>query len=605
MASPIADYALIGDCRTAALVGRDGSIDWLCWPRFDSTACFAALLGTPDHGRWLLAPAAPATRRSRAYRDGTLVLETTFETAAATASVVDFMPLAGDVPSIVRLVIGRRGRMAFETELILRFDFGRSVPWVTRLADGALSAVAGPHFVVLRTPVALRGRDLTTVGTFTVAAGETVPFVMSHGASYRSPPAPIDAEAALAATTGSWRAWLERCPDLGEWTAPVKRSLLTLKALTYEPTGGIVAAPTTSLPERPGGERNWDYRHCWLRDASYSLLALMRLGYYGEAREWRDWLFRAIAGSPDQIQIMYGIAGERYLPEQELFWLPGYQGSRPVRIGNAAAEQFQLDVYGEIAGLMYYAAKGGIPPVQRQHDFRIAVAEHLERIWRDPDEGIWEVRGGRKQFTHSKVMAWVAFDRMAELSALVGDQEHARSWRRIADRIHADVLAKGFDTGRGSFVQHYGSTRVDASLLQLAPARFLPATDPRIGGTIAAIEADLLDQSGLVRRYETESGVDGLEPGEGAFLACSFWLADNYILQGRIEEARRLFSRLLATANDVGLLAEEYDARNGRMLGNFPQAFSHVGLINTALNLSLAARREIAQPELLAAAGKD
>jgi GH15 family glucan-1,4-alpha-glucosidase len=585
MPSRIEDYALIGDCRTAALVGRDGSIDWLCWPRFDSSACFAALLGTPDHGRWLIQPADPTVRAKRAYRDGTVVLETTFETADATAQLIDFMPLASPTTTVVRLIKGLRGRMTFKTELIIRFDFGRSVPWVSRLDDGAFSAVAGPSFLVLRTPVELRGAELTTVGEFTVAAGETVPFVMSHSDSYRSPPAAIDAELALSETTESWGDWIRRCPDLGPWTAPVKRSLLTLKALTYGPTGSIVAAATTSLPERIGGERNWDYRFSWLRDASYSLLALMRLGFYDEARDWRDWLLRAVAGSPGQIQIMYGIAGERYLPEQELFWLPGYEGSRPVRIGNAASQQFQLDVYGEISEAMHHAAKGGIAPAERQHAFRIAVADHLKAIWRDPDEGIWEVRGGRQHFTHSKVMAWVAFDRMASLSELAGDTAHAEEWRRIAATIHAEICEKGFDRGLGSFVQAYGSTELDASLLQLAPVGFLPPTDPRIQGTVARIEKTLLDRSGLMLRYRSHSGVDGLPPGEGAFLACSFWLADNYVMQGRGEDARRLFTRLLDCANDVGLLSEEYDPRERRMLGNFPQAFSHVGLINTALNL--------------------
>ncbi len=596
MPARIEDYGLIGDCRTACLVGRDGSIDWLCWPRFDSPACFAALLGTPDHGRWLIRPTDERARARRAYRQGTVVLETTFETATGSATVIDFMPLGGAFSSLVRLVIGLSGKVQFKTELIIRFDYGRSVPWVTRLADGALAAVAGPHFVVLRTPVELRGEDLTTVGEFSVAAGESVPFVMSHGASYRSPPPAIDAAAALKATETSWREWLGRCPGLGEWTEPVRRSLLTLKALTYEPTGGIVAAATTSLPEKIGGERNWDYRYCWLRDASFALQALMRLGFYGEAREWRDWLLRAVAGSPAQIQIMYGIAGERYLPELEIFWLPGYEGSRPVRIGNAASEQFQLDVYGEIADAMYHAAKAGIASAERQHAFRVATAEHLAQVWRDPDEGLWEVRGGRRNFTHSKVMAWLAFDRMASLSELAGDLEHARAWRRTAAEIHADICEKGFDAGIGSFVQAYGSRQLDASLLQLALVRFLPATDPRIAGTIAAIEQRLLDKDGLLLRYDSGAGVDGLPPGEGAFLACSFWLADNYVMQGRLEAARQLFRRLLEKSNDLGLFAEEYDPGAGRMLGNFPQAFSHVGLINTAINLAQATAPAASDP---------
>jgi GH15 family glucan-1,4-alpha-glucosidase len=588
MSKPIQDYALISDCRSAALVSRDGSIDWLCWPRFDSEACFAALLGTAENGRWKIAPADPAARVARRYRDGTMILETEFETAAGAATLIDFMPPGGDTSAVVRLVIGRRGRVDFFTELVIRFDYGISVPWVSRLPDGALSAIAGPNFVVLRTPVPLRGADLRTLGEFSVAAGETVPFVLAHGASHRSPPKPIDAGLALAATEAFWREWSGRCPSLGVWTEPVKRSLLVLKSLTYAPTGGIVAAVTTSLPEQIGGPRNWDYRYCWLRDASLTLLAFMKLGYYGEARDWRDWLLRSLAGSPEQMRIMYGIAGERYLPEWELPWLPGYENSRPVRVGNAAASQVQLDVYGELADAMFTAVTGGFPPAPRQLAFREVMLPHVERVWKEPDSGIWEVRGPLRHFTHSKVMAWVAFDRSAKLLDMSGDSRAAAHWRGVAQQIHDDVCAKGFDPALGSFVQSYGSKLLDASLLQLPLVGFLPPSDPRIRGTVAAIERHLRDESGLVRRYDTETGVDGLPPGEGAFLACSFWLADNYALQGRLAEARALFENLLGKRNDVGLLAEQYDPGTGRMLGNFPQAFSHVGLVTTALNLARA-----------------
>ena len=587
MPARIEDYAMIGDCETAALVARDGSIDWLCWPRFDSAACFAALLGTPENGRWQIAPADPSARTSRRYRDGTLILETTFATAEGEATLVDFMPPHDGSSELVRLVVGRKGRMDFRTELVIRFDYGASVPWVTRLADGALAAVAGPEMLVLNTPVELHGEDLRTVGTFSVAAGETVPFVLTYGASYLPRSTPAGAAAALTRTEAFWRDWSGRCTPVGPWTEAVRRSLLTLKALSYAPTGGIVAAATTSLPELIGGPRNWDYRYCWLRDATLTLLAFMHLGYQDEARAWRDWLLRAVAGTPAQIQIMYGIAGERRIPEWEVTWLPGYEGSRPVRVGNAAAAQVQLDVFGEIADALYQARRGGLAISERHNAFRKAILDHLESAWHEPDEGIWEVRGGRRHFTHSKVMAWVAFDRASTVAQELGDADAGARWRGIADAIHAEVCAQGFDSGLGSFVQSYGARRLDASLLQIPLVGFLPAGDPRVRGTIAAVERRLLD-GGFVMRYDTETGVDGLPPGEGAFLACSFWLADNYVLQGRQAEARDLFTRLLALCNDVGLLAEEYDPRSGRMLGNFPQAFSHIGLINTALNLSRA-----------------
>jgi GH15 family glucan-1,4-alpha-glucosidase len=587
MPLPIEDYALIGDCETAALVGRDGSIDWLCWPRFDSPACFAGLLGTPEHGRWRIAPVDPAPRVTRRYRDGTLVLETCFETRDGAAIVVDFMPPVDGVANLMRLVIGQRGRVAFETELVIRFDYGATVPWVSRLEDGAgIQAIAGPDMLVLRTPVPLHGEDLRTLGAFAVDAGARVPFVLSHGASHRAHPSSANTAAALAATETFWHDWSSRCHRGGAWGDAVKRSVLTLKALTYAPTGGIVAAPTTSLPERSGGTRNWDYRYCWLRDATFTLLALMNLGYYDEARSWRDWLLRAIAGSPSQIQILYGIAGERQLVEWEARWLPGYEGARPVRIGNAAVSQFQLDVYGEIADAMFQANRGGLPTPERAAALRRLVLEYVAKVWREPDEGIWEIRGERRHFTHSKVMAWVAFDRASKTSAALDDAAAARGWRGIADEIHADVCAKGFDPALGSFVQYYGSHHVDASLLQIPLVEFLPPSDPRVRGTIAAIERRLVLDRGLVMRYEPSPSVDGLPPGEGAFLACSFWLADNYVLQGRFSEARQLFERMLALRNDVGLLAEQYDPAARRMLGNFPQAFSHVGLINTALNLT-------------------
>jgi GH15 family glucan-1,4-alpha-glucosidase len=559
----------------------------LCWPRFDSGACFAALLGTPENGRWQIAPADPSARTSRRYRDGTLVLETNFETAEGEATLVDFMPPHDGTSELVRLVMGRSGRVDFRTELVIRFDYGASVPWVTRLPDGALSAVAGPEMLVLNTPVELHGEDLRTVGTFSVAAGETVPFVLTYGQSYLPRSTPAGAAVALMRTEAFWRDWSGRCKPVGPWTEAVRRSLLTLKALSYEPTGGIVAAATTSLPELIGGPRNWDYRYCWLRDATLTLLAFMHLGYQDEARAWRDWLLRAVAGTPAQIQIMYGIAGERRIPEWEVAWLPGYEGSRPVRVGNAAASQIQLDVFGEIADALYQARRGGLPISERQNALRKAILEHLETAWHDPDEGIWEVRGGRRHFTHSKVMAWVAFDRASTIVHELGDHDTGARWRRIADEIHAEICSKGFDPGIGSFVQSYGSRQLDASLLQIPLVGLLPASDPRVRGTISAIERRLMED-GFVMRYDTEVGVDGLPPGEGAFLACSFWLADNLCLQGRWDEARELFERVAGLANDVGLLAEEYDPAARRFLGNFPQAFSHIALVTTALNLGAA-----------------
>jgi GH15 family glucan-1,4-alpha-glucosidase len=585
----IEDYALIGDCMTAALVGRDGSIDWLCLPRFDSDACFAALLGEPDHGRWLMAPSDPTTSVERRYQDGSLVLATRFATAEGAVELVDFMRPQHAPPHLVRLVRGLRGRVAMHTEFVLRFGCGAAMPWVERLVEGdGLSAVAGPDMVVLRTPVPLRGRNFRTVGEFAVAAGETVPFMLSYGPSHLAPPPPFDPEHALRDTEAFWRRWSRRCASAGAWTDIVKRSLVVLKALTYAPTGGIVAAPTTSLPEEIGGPRNWDYRYCWLRDASFTLLALMHAGYYDEARAWRDWLFRAVAGSPGQLQIMYGIGGERRLMEWEAPWLPGYAGSRPVRIGNAAVDQTQLDVFGEMLDALYLAYDHGLPPVPRGNAIGRAILDHLAKIWDQPDEGIWEVRGPPQHFTHSKALAWVAFDRAVRLAERDANGAGARAverWRRLRDAIHADICAKAFDPELGSFVQAYGSKALDASVLLLPLVGFLPPDDPRIVGTVAAIERHLV-ADGFVLRYDTTAGIDGLPAGEGAFLPCSFWLADNLVLQGRIGEADALFRRLVALANDVGLLAEEYDPRAKRQLGNFPQAFSHVALVNTAFNLT-------------------
>jgi len=585
MALKIEDYAMIGDCKTAAMVGRDGSIDWLCWPRFDSAACFAALLGEWDNGRWLIAPMEEPIGASRRYRSGTLVLETEFRTKSGRATLVDFM-VPGDRADLVRILIGRQGRVEFRTEFVVRFNYGATVPWINWLDDGSLCAVAGPERLVMRTAVALHAEDLKTVGEFTIEAGQSIPFVLSYGQSFQNPPPATDAIDALERTEAFWREWSDRCPEVGPWTEAVKRSLITLKGLTYAPTGGIVAAPTTSLPEFAGGGRNWDYRYCWLRDATFTLLALMHLGYYEEARAWQDWLLRAIAGSPEQVQIFYGVAGERWLPELIVPWLAGYEKSAPVRIGNAASQQLQLDVLGEVADALFQAWKGGIGLTDRGRVMRPFVLEYLARAWREPDEGIWEVRGGRQHFVHSKVMAWVAFDRAANGDAAEGSIEAARHWRTVADEIYAEVCERGFDRDLDSFVQAYGSKQLDASLLLIPLVGFLPATDPRVKGTLRAIEEKLLIGGEFVLRYEPENPGDGLPAGEGAFLVCSFWLVDNYILQGRHAEARKLFDRLLSRCNDLGLLAEEFDPLAGRMLGNFPQAYSHVGLINCALNLT-------------------
>ena len=585
MTLPIEDYALIGDCKTAALVGRDGSIDWLCWPRFDSAACFTALLGTAENGRWLIAPKQAPVTVNRHYRTGTLVLETEFKTGTGQAALIDFM-LPAEGADLVRIVIGRSGRVTFHTEFVVRFNYGATVPWVNRLEDGTINAIAGPERLVLRTPIPLHGEDLKTVGEFTVKARQSVSFVLSYGASFQSPPPAINPFDALKSTEAFWRQWSDRCPDVGPWTEAVKRSLITLKAMTYAPTGGIVAAVTTSLPEHLGGVRNWDYRYCWLRDATVTLLALTQLGYYDEAVAWRDWFIRAVAGSPRQIQIMYGVGGERLLPEWIVSWLPGYENSAPVRIGNAASQQFQLDVFGELADSMFQAYKAGMKPTERGRGLRSVILDYLANAWRQPDTGIWEVRGGPQHFVHSKVMAWVAFDRAAHELEAQAFNEPGERWREIADEIHAEVCERGFDRDLNSFVQAYDSKRLDDSLLLIPLVGFLPASDPRVRGTVEAIEDKLLIDGEFVLRYETENSGDGLPPGEGAFLACSFWLVDNYVLQGRYADARMVFDRLLARSNDVGLFSEEIDPLSGRMLGNFPQAYSHVGLINCALNLS-------------------
>lgn len=584
MPSPIEDYALIGDCESAALVARNGSIDWLCVPRFDSAACFAALLGTPEHGRWLIAPADAPKAIRRRYHAGTLVLETEYETERGVASVTDCMPPRTTLPDVARLVEGKRGEVAMRMELVIRCDYGSVIPWVRR-AEGGISAVAGPDALRLRTSVTPRGEDFRTVAEFTVRAGERVPFMLSWHPSHLPPPPPVDVAAEIERTRRWWQEWSSRCTYEGEWRDAVLRSLITLKALSYAPTGGLVAAPTTSLPEQLGGVRNWDYRYCWLRDATFSLYALMMGGYVDEARAWREWLLRSVAGHPADASIMYGVAGERRLPEVELEWLPGYEGAAPVRIGNAAHQQFQLDVYGEVLDSLHYARRVGLELDDNARRVQRALIDFVESAWQRPDEGIWEVRGPRRHFTHSKVMAWVALDRAVKAAEQFGLEGPLDRWRELRARIHAEVCQNGFDSGLNSFVQYYGARHPDASLLMLPLVGFLPATDPRMLGTVKAIQERLM-VDGLVIRYPTTPRVDGLPPGEGVFLPCTFWFSDNLALQGREREARAIFERLLGVANDVGLLAEEYEPASGRLLGNFPQAFSHVALINSACNLA-------------------
>ncbi|WJF91658.1 glycoside hydrolase family 15 protein [Paraburkholderia bonniea] len=586
MPALIEDYALVGDGHTAALISRDGSVDWLCWPRFDSGACFAALLGTEANGCWRIAPICDTppviTRR---YRGETLVLETDFDTPEGAVTIIDFMPRGNGWSELVRIVVGRRGTVRMKMELVLRFDYGFSIPWVSKLThENGIKAIAGPDAVVLRTPVELHGENMRTVAEFTVSVDERVPFSLAYAASHLRVPPPRDPFTALARTENFWLEWSARSTVDGKWAKQIRRSLITLKALAYEPTGGIVAAPTTSLPEHLGGTRNWDYRYCWLRDATITLLAMMRGGHYDEARAWRSWLARVTAGAPEQLQIMYGIAGERRLPEFEIEWLPGYENSSPVRIGNNAVGQLQLDVYGEVMNALHLARVGGLQADETSWNVQCTILQHLETIWEQPDEGIWETRGGRQHFTFSKVMAWVAFDRAiqsAERFDLPGPVEH---WRTLRARIHADVCAKSWNPQLNAFAQTYGGSDLDASVLLLPLLGFLPPTDPRIKGTVTAIERDLT-HDGFVMRYRTTEFNDGLPPGEGTFLACSFWMVDNLALQGRVEEARTMYERLLALANDVGLLAEEYDPAAGRLVGNFPQAFSHVALVHTGLNL--------------------
>jgi GH15 family glucan-1,4-alpha-glucosidase len=584
------DYALVGDLQTAALVGRNGSIDWLCFPRFDSGAVFAALLGDERNGRWLLAPDCRVDRVERRYRDRSLVQELDFHTEHGSVRVTDFMPPRGTDPDLVRIVEGLEGSVPMRMELVIRFDYGSIVPWVRRLDGDSRIAVAGPDALCLRTPAEVRGENLTTVAELTVGAGERVPFTLTWFPSHHEPPEPIDPEQALADTCAYWGDWLSRCSYGGRYEDAVLRSLMVLKAMTYAPTGGLVAAPTTSLPEQLGGVRNWDYRYCWLRDATFALAALVENGFVEEAGAWRSWLLRAVAGDPDDLQIMYGPAGERRLTELELPWLEGYEGSKPVRIGNGASEQFQLDVYGEVLDVLYQARRRGLPADDSAWALVRKMLENLERRWREPDEGIWEVRGPRRHFTHSKVMAWVAFDRGLRLIEELERVGPADRWRAVRDEIHAEVLERGFDAELGSFVQAYDTKRVDASLLTIPLYGFLPAEDARVRGTVEAVRRELL-RDGFVLRYphdeETES-VDGLPPGEGAFFLCSFWLVDNLVLLGELDEAQELYERLLGLRNDVGLLSEEYDAGLGGLVGNFPQAFSHIGLVNTALRLDAA-----------------
>ncbi|GBQ05559.1 glycoside hydrolase family 15 protein [Acidiphilium acidophilum] len=589
MALRIEDYGLIGDRQTTALVGKDGSIDFLCLPRFDSDPCFAALLGTSDNGRWLIAPEGEIIKTHRYYREDTLVLETEMTTATGTIRLTDCMvPHPHDTTRLVRQVTGLDGNVDMKTELVFRFGFGKIVPWVQRLPDGkGITAVAGPDMVVIWSEVELEGRDHHTAGEFSVAAGETVTFGLEWLQSHRRVPHEFDVKASIATATEKWQSWARRVPVEGRWVEIVKRSLITLKALTHWETGGIVAAATTSLPEELGGERNWDYRYCWLRDASFTLQAFLAAGYREEAKAWRLWLDRAVAGNPDDIQIMYGIAGERRLAEWTVDWLAGYENSRPVRVGNAAAEQRQLDVYGELLDTLYQGHKGGLKHDENSWQVRCNLLGNLETIWAEPDEGIWEVRGGRQQFVHSKVMAWVAFDRAIRSIEEFGYEGPVECWRGIRQQIHDQVCAHGFDTSMNSFVQAYGSTLLDASLLLLTMVGFLPPDDPRMIGTVAAIERDLL-QDGFVRRYNTSGGNDGLSGTEGVFLACSFWLVDNYTLMGRKDDAEELFGRLIALRNDLGLFSEEYDTKNKRQIGNFPQAFTHVALVNAALRMHAA-----------------
>ncbi|MCC6195290.1 MAG: glycoside hydrolase family 15 protein [Burkholderiales bacterium] len=584
MPLPIEDYGLIGNLRTAALVGRNGSIDWLCAPRFDDAACFCALLGGEHNGRWLIAPERALRRTARRYRGDSLVLETTFTTASGSARVVDFMPPYGERTDVVRIVEGVRGRVAMRMELVLRFGYGNIIPWVRR-AEGGLLATAGPLSAHIRSQVATHGKDFRTVARFVVAAGQRLPFVITFFPSHLPMPLPVDPYAAQEATLRFWDRWCSQCTVAGPWRGLVMRSLITLKGLTHAPTGGMVAAATTSLPERAGGDRNWDYRYCWVRDSTFTLYALLLAGYRDEAAAWRGWLLRAAAGHPGDLKILYAVDGSRVSWEYELPWLSGYARSKPVRVGNAASDQVQIDVYGELVDTLCLSRTAGLEGAADAWRFQVTLLEYLEKAWDQPDHGIWETRGDKRHFTHSKVMAWVAFDRALEDMTKHGLPGPAARWRKLRAHIHADICRKGYDPSRKCFVQYYGGKEVDASLLLIPQVGFLPARDPRVRGTIAAIEQDLV-VDGLVLRYRTLPGRERAPPHEGTFLPCSFWLADALVLSGRKAEATRLFERLAALANDVGLLAEEYEPRRKRMLGNFPQALSHMALVNTALNLT-------------------
>jgi len=587
MSAPIESYGMIGDCKTAALVGLDGSIDWLCWPRFDSDACFARLLGGQSNGFWLITPYEEIKATRRCYRRDTMILETTFETASGTVTLIDFMLPHGDSSDLVRIVRCDEGEVAICMELMMRFGYGVTTPWVTRLQDGTMRAIAGPDMLVMRTPAYFRGENFKTVAQFVLSKGKTMPFVLSYQRSHLELPAPVDPDEALKRCETFWTDWTAATKTDGPHSAAIKRSLLTLKALTYQPSGGIVAAATTSLPEQFGSERNWDYRLCWLRDATLTLLAMMNAGIYDEAAAWRDWLHRAVAGSPGETQIMYGLRGERRLTEWIADWLPGYADSRPVRIGNAAHEQFQLDVYGEVMDAFEQSRNGGLAATEEGWDLQRKLVDHVCEVWQEPDNGIWETRGPKQHFVYSKAMAWVCFDRAIKAVEQYGLAGPVAKWREVRDAIQADVLDKGFDKARNTFRAAYDSDLLDASLLLLAQTGFVKPDDPRFVGTVEAIEKKLLI-GGFVMRYSTHEMDDGLKPGEGAFLACSFWLADAYISIGRKADAEKLFERLVAIRNDLGLLAEEYDPREKRLQGNFPQAFSHVALINTAFNLTRA-----------------
>jgi GH15 family glucan-1,4-alpha-glucosidase len=586
MAGRIEDYGLVGDLQTVALVSRHGCIDWLCVPRFDSGAIFAALLGDAENGHWTIQPEGEFRSPGRRYRGDTLVLETDLETSSGRVRLIDFMPPRGEAPDVVRIVEGVEGAVDMRMELVLRFDYGSIVPWVRNL-DGTLVAIAGPDAVSVRTPIELEGRNLHTYAEFRVREGDRVPFVLTWFPSHLDLPDPVEAEEALADTVEYWNEWAQGCTMEGRWRDAVVRSLLTLKALTYAPTGGIVAAATTSLPEQLGGVRNWDYRYCWLRDATLTLLAFVRAGFLDEAQHWRDWLLRAIAGSPEDVQILYGVAGERRLTEIELPWLAGYEGSRPVRIGNGASNQLQLDVYGEVVDALHLARVKGLHASDDAWAVSSKIFDWLESAWREPDEGIWEVRGPRRHFTHSKVMAWVAFDRAVKTTEQLGRDGAADRWRATRDEIKADVLANGYNAELGAFVQSYGSDRLDASVLLIPLVGFLPAKDERVVGTVEAIQRDLI-RDGFVERYRADAEneeVDGLPPGEGVFLPCSFWLVAVLAKLGRLDEAVELYERLLSLRNDLGLLSEEYDPERERLVGNFPQAFSHLALVETAFTL--------------------